>query len=149
MRDMKPKATYVPWASSPAARKAIQGNRSRDTKPELAVRRLIHAAGLRYKVNARPERDLRRTADILFTRQRIAVFIDGCYWHGCGQHARVPSKANADYWSKKLARNVERDADTTVKLQRAGWQVLRYWEHDAPQAVAESIVNVIRDRQNW
>lgn len=122
----------------------MQGNRSRDTKPELAVRRLIHAAGLRYRVDARPERYLPRRADIVFTKQRIAVFIDGCYWHGCEQHARVPSRANTNYWSKKLARNVERDTDTTAQLEQAGWQVLRYWEHETPQDVAEAIVKVVR-----
>ncbi|MFZ5869387.1 MAG: very short patch repair endonuclease [Actinomycetota bacterium] len=135
---------YEPWASSPAARRAMQGNRSRDTKPELAVRRLIHAAGLRYRVDVRPKRDLPRRADIMFTRQRIAVFIDGCYWHGCEQHVRVPSKANADYWNKKLARNVERDTETTALLEQAGWRVLRYWEHEAPESVAESIVRAVR-----
>src|SRR4051812_33022660 len=101
----------------------MQGNRSRDTKPELAVRRLIHAAGLRYQVDVRPEPNLPRRADIVFTKQRIAVFIDGCYWHGCEHHMRVPSKANADYWSKKLARNAERDTETTERLEQAGWRV--------------------------
>lgn len=135
---------YEPWASSPAARKAMQGNRSRDTKPELAVRRLIHAAGLRYRVDTRPDPALPRRADIVFTKQRIAVFIDGCYWHGCAQHARTPSQANADYWRRKLARNVERDIDTKSRLEDAGWRVLRFWEHEPPQDVAEAIVRVVR-----
>jgi len=82
----------------------------------------------------------------MFSKQRIAVFIDGCYWHGCEQHGRVPSKANADYWSKKLARNVERDTETTARLEQAGWRVLRYWEHEAPRTVAESIVRAARHR---
>lgn len=139
---------YEPWASSPAARKAMRGNRSRDTKPELAVRRLIHAAGLRYRVDARPEPDLARRADIVFTKQRIAVFIDGCYWHGCELHMRMPAKANADYWSKKLAHNVERDRETTARLELAGWRVLRYWEHEAPKTVAQSIVRAVRHTQS-
>jgi DNA mismatch endonuclease (patch repair protein) len=122
------------------------GNRSRDTRPELAVRRLLHAAGLRYRVAFQPVPGLRRTADVVFTRQRIAVLIDGCYWHGCEQHVRVPSKTNADYWSKKLARNVERDTETTARLEQAGWRVLRYWEHEAPQVVAESIVRAVRGK---
>lgn len=136
-------SSYEPWASSPAARKAMQGNRSRDTKPELAVRRLIHAAGLRYRVHARPEPALPRRADIVFTKQRIAVFIDGCYWHGCAQHARVPSQANTDYWQRKLARNIERDIETTSRLQCAGWRVLRFWEHEPPHDVAEAIVRAV------
>jgi DNA mismatch endonuclease (patch repair protein) len=135
---------YEPWASSPVARKAMQGNRSRDTKPELAVRRLIHAAGLRYRVDARPERNIPRRADILFTKQRIAVFIDGCYWHGCAEHARVPSTTNSGYWQQKLARNVERDIDTTTRLEEVGWCVLRFWEHDSPQDVAKAIVRAVR-----
>ena len=94
----------------------MQGNRSRDTSPELAVRRLLHAAGLRYRVDYRPEPSLRRTADIVFTKQRVAIFIDGCYWHACPEHG-TSARANADYWSDKLQRNVARDADTTSTTQ--------------------------------
>src|SRR2546423_997898 len=98
-------AETASWASSPAARKVMLGNRCRDTKPELAVRRLLHAAGLRYRVAVRPEPSLRRTADIVFTKQRIAVFIDGCFWHGCARHRPTPAKANSEYWRSKLTRN--------------------------------------------
>ncbi|MDT1867410.1 very short patch repair endonuclease, partial [Acinetobacter baumannii] len=83
-----------------------------DTKPELAVRRRLHAAGLRYRVNARPEKDLRRTVDILFRPARVVVLIDGCYWHGCQEHYIAP-KANGGYWSDKVATNRTRDAETT------------------------------------
>jgi DNA mismatch endonuclease (patch repair protein) len=124
----------------------MQANRSRDTAPELAVRRLLHAAGLRYRVDKRPEPSLRRTADILFTRQRIAVFVDGCYWHACPEHGTV-ARSNASYWSAKLERNVTRDADTTARLEKAGWIVLRFWEHEEPAAVAASIVGVVRSQQ--
>lgn len=126
------------WASSEAARKVMLGNRSRDTKPELAVRRLLHAMGLRFRVAYRPEPELRRTADIVFTRRRIAVFIDGCYWHVCPLHGTA-AKSNAEYWSEKLARNVARDADTTAQLLDAGWTVLRFWEHESPADVADAI----------
>jgi DNA mismatch endonuclease (patch repair protein) len=132
------------WASSPAARSVMRGNRARDTKPELAVRRLLHAAGLRYRVGTRPEPTIRRTADIVFPRERIAVFIDGCFWHGCPTHLKALPKSNADYWSQKLARNVERDMETTMLLSGAGWDVLRYWEHEEPRAVAESIACKVR-----
>ncbi len=88
-------------ASTPATRKSMVGNKARDTKPELAVRRLLHAAGLRYRVSARPEPDLARTADILFAKPRIAVFIDGCYWHGCPDHYTAP-KANATFWRREV-----------------------------------------------
>lgn len=132
------------WASSPAARKSMQGNRSRDTKPELAVRRLIHAAGLRYRVDTQPEPGVARRADIVFTRQRIAVFLDGCFWHGCEQHGARAFKTNADYWNPKIARNVERDADTARRLEKAGWMVLRYWEHVDPADVAASVAEAVR-----
>lgn len=134
---------YESWASSAASRKAMQGNRSRDTVPELAVRRRLHAAGLRFRVALRPEPTLRRTADIVFTKQRIAVFIDGCYWHACPEH-RTVARANASYWSEKLARNVARDADTSTRLRAAGWTVLRFWEHEDPDQVAAAVIAVVR-----
>ena len=126
------------WASTPAIRKTMQGNRSRDTAPELLVRRAVHAMGLRYRVAARPEPDLRRTADLVFTRARIAVFIDGCYWHGCPEHYIEP-KRNVDYWRPKIARNRERDEETTAALTARGWRVLRFWSHEDPLAVAAAI----------
>ena len=116
----------------------MQGNKGRDTTPELAVRRLLHAAGLRYRVNYRPLPGLRRTADIVFTRKRIAVFVDGCFWHSCPIHATSP-KTNSTFWRAKLEANVARDADTTARLRAAGWTVLRYWEHQDSSDVADSI----------
>jgi DNA mismatch endonuclease, patch repair protein len=138
---------YTPWASSDAARKTMQGNRGRDTKAELAVRRLVHANGLRYRVNARPEPDLRRTADLLFTRAKVAVFIDGCYWHGCPEHFSMPAM-NLDYWSTKIGRNQARDLETTTLLQARGWLVLRFWEHEPPTTVAEHIAEKVRSQRS-
>lgn len=86
---------------------------------------------------------LRRTADIVFTKQRIAVFNDGCYWHACPEH-RTAARANASYWSAKLESNVARDADTTTRLRAAGCTVLRYWEHEDPNAVAAAIAAMVR-----
>ena len=122
------------------------GNRSRDTKPELVVRRLVHAAGLRYRVSAKPEMDLRRTADLLFRTAKVAVFIDGCFWHGCPDHYTRP-QANGGYWAEKIARNRERVADTTTVLRDRGWSVLRFWEHEDPADVASRIVTVVRSRR--
>lgn len=139
-------SVYRSWASSEASRKTMQGNRGRDTKAEIAVRRLVHGQGLRYRVNARPEPDLRRTADLLFTRARVAVFIDGCYWHGCPEHFSMPA-TNRDYWSAKIGGNQERDAQTTAELARRGWLVLRFWEHEAPGAVADEICACVRDER--
>ena len=112
----------------------MQGNRSRDTKPELAVRRLLHAAGCRYRVNHRPVAGLRRTADIVFTRQRIAVFIDGCFWHSCPIHGQATTMSNTSHWSAKLAMNVRRDLDTNDQLAEAGWSVMRFREHEPPSS---------------
>lgn len=139
-------AVYKPWASSAAARKTMQGNRGRDTRAELAVRRLVHARGLRYRVNARPERDLRRTADLLFTRVRVAVFIDGCYWHGCPEHFSMPA-TNLHYWATKIAQNRRRDVETTALLEERGWTVLRLWEHEAPASAADRIEHTVRARR--
>ena len=90
------------WASSPATRKVMQGNRSRDTKPELAVRRAVHALGLRYRVAQQPLREVRRSADLVFPSVKVAVFVDGCFWHGCPEHYREPG-SHIDYWRPKIA----------------------------------------------
>ena len=116
----------------------MQGNKGRDTSPELAVRRLLHAVGLRYRVNYRPLPGLRRTADIVFTRKKIAVFIDGCFWHSCPIHATKP-KTNSNYWLPKLEANLARDADTNEQLRADGWTVLRFWEHEGAQSIAMAI----------
>nr|WP_237704704.1 very short patch repair endonuclease [Nesterenkonia sp. F] len=127
------------WASSENARLTMRANRARDTKPELAVRRLLHARGRRYRVSYRPlPQDRRRSVDLAFARKKIAVLIDGCYWHGCPEHFIMP-KSNVDYWSAKIARNRERDAETTLLLQEAGWTVLRFWEHEDPEHIAAAV----------
>jgi DNA mismatch endonuclease (patch repair protein) len=120
-------------------------NRRRDTKPELAVRRALHAAGFRYRVDVRPSLELRTRADIVFTRQKIAVFIDGCFWHGCPVHATRP-KHNSDYWVPKLQRTAERDLETTSRLEALGWTVLRFWEHEEVLPIVDAIANAWRAR---
>jgi len=121
----------------------MQANRRRDTGPELAVRRLLHARGMRFRVDVAVERGVRSRPDIVFTRRRVAVYIDGCFWHGCPQHRTQP-KANSDYWTPKLQRNVERDVAVTLALQDAGWTVLRFWEHEDPVAVTDTIEVAVR-----
>lgn len=126
----------------------MRANRGRDTKPELAVRRLLHARHLRYRVNMRLEPKLRRTADIVFTRSRVAVFIDGCFWHGCPDHYQRPIR-NQVYWDAKVVANRARDQATTLLLEELGWVVLRFWEHEvrvAPELVADRIEAQIRGR---
>ena len=115
----------------------MRANRRRDTLPELRVRKLLHTRGLRYRVDFAPTGG-RNRADIVFTRQRIAVFIDGCFWHRCELHGTFP-KANAGYWLPKLERNVERDLRVSEALSSSGWLVLRFWEHEDPAEVADLI----------
>jgi DNA mismatch endonuclease, patch repair protein len=134
------------WATTPAARKAMRANRSRDTKPEMAVRRAAHALGLRYRVDARPLPDVRCRADMVFTRCRVAVFIDGCWWHGCSLHYRPP-RANAAYWAGKVSRNVARDRWTDQRLAEAGWLVVRIWAHEDPEQAAHHLAGMIRTRR--
>ena len=113
------------------------GNKRRDTQVELRVRRLLHARGLRYRVDFAPL-DKRRRADIVFTRRKIAIFIDGCFWHGCPLHYVQP-RTNSQYWLPKIERNIERDLENTHRLEDAGWTVVRFWEHDDPAEVADSV----------
>lgn len=127
-----------PEASSPAARATMRANRSRDTGPELRVRSELHARGLRFRVNCRPESDLRISADIVFPRARTAVFIDGCFWHSCPDHKTTP-KSNREWWSAKLQRTVERDREADTALAERGWTVLRIWEHESVSRAADRI----------
>ncbi|MES4906178.1 MULTISPECIES: very short patch repair endonuclease [unclassified Streptomyces] len=134
------------WASSAARRRNMQAIRSRDTKPERVIRQLLHARGFRYRVAARPLADLRRTADIVFRPTQVAVFIDGCYWHGCPDHYVSP-KTNPGYWSGKVAGNIARDRDTDKCLTEAGWLVLRFWEHEPSGACADKIAATVLARR--
>ncbi len=121
----------------------MRGNRSRDTSPELRVRSLVHRRGLRYRVAQRPIPTLRRTADLVFRRAKVAVNVDGCFWHGCEQHYKEP-KTNTEYWRSKIEGNRRRDRETDELLAAEGWQVLRFWEHEDPQDVAEAIERSVR-----
>lgn len=132
------------WASTPVRRRIMQSNRLRNTKPELAVRRLLHAAGLRYRVDVAPVPGLRRRADIVFPRQQVAVFIDGCFWHGCPDHGPTRFGTNPDYWAAKIEENQVRDLDTSARLGAAGWRVLRFWEHRDPAEVASVVETAVK-----
>jgi DNA mismatch endonuclease (patch repair protein) len=120
---------------------------SKDTAVELAVRRLLHAAGLRYRVEYPVPGLPRRRIDVAFPRAKVAVLIDGCFWHGCPQHATHP-KANADWWRTKLDRNMARDRETTEHLVAAGWTVLRFWEHEAAEEVAVRVAATVQRRRS-
>lgn len=134
------------FASSPGVRSRMQTQRTRDTAPELAVRRLLHAAGLRYRVDRPPLPGLRRRADLVFGPARVAVYVDGCFWHGCPEHGTRPA-SNADWWQRKLAANRTRDHDTDARLASAGWQVVRVWEHEDATEVAGRIAEIVSGRR--
>jgi DNA mismatch endonuclease (patch repair protein) len=123
----------------------MQSNRPRDTGPELALRKALHRLGLRYRVSTRPLADIRRTADVVFRRAKVAVFVDGCFWHGCPEHHTV-SLTNADYWAEKVRQNRQRDIETDETLSRSGWQVIRVWEHEDPVTAAGRIAIAVRAR---
>lgn len=113
----------------------------------MEIRRFVHTAGLRYRIDARPEPGLHRRADLLFRAGKVAVFVDGCFWHCCPKHASWP-KANAAWWRKKLLGNVARDRDTDRHLRAAGWLVLRIWEHEEPDRAAARIVSAVFRRRS-
>ncbi|MFE2722847.1 very short patch repair endonuclease [Kitasatospora sp. NPDC059327] len=130
------------WASSPATRASMRSNTGRDTTPELRLRSLLHRAGLRYRVAARPVPTLRRTADVVFTKDKVAVFVDGCYWHYCPEHHGVPA-TNRAFWVEKLEKNRARDAETVRLLQDHGWAVIRIWEHVPAEEAARLVIEQV------
>ena len=124
----------------------MKSNRRADTKPELALRRALHGQGYRYRKDYRLDLDdgVRVRPDIVFTARRIAVFVDGCFWHCCPEHGRQPA-ANTWYWEPKLRRNVERDRAADVALGRAGWTVIRLWEHESLEAAVAAVVQAVSE----
>ncbi|OFJ55563.1 very short patch repair endonuclease [Mycolicibacterium grossiae] len=123
----------------------MQSNKSRDTKPELALRSAVHKLGLRYRVDTRPLTTMRRRADLVFTRAKVAVFLDGCFWHGCPVH-HTKAAANATFWADKVTTNRARDRDTDARLAEAGWVSVRIWEHEDPAEAAARVRDVVRGR---
>ena len=119
--------------------------RRRDTRPEREVRSLLHAAGLRFRVDLpiRMEGHRLIRPDIAFPRRRVAVFIDGCFWHGCPEHGRRPAIRNGHYWTPKIAGNVERDRRQVEALQGGGWQVLRFWAHLPAEQIARAVAAAV------
>ena len=132
------------WATSERTRKSMRSNRSRDTGPEMALRHELFRRGLRYRVSFAPLTGVRRTVDIAFPRIKVAVMVDGCFWHGCPQHHKLP-KSHVEYWEAKVRHNKERDASTTSLLEAAGWRVIRLWAH-TPVADMVSVVEAALER---
>lgn len=136
--------TQRPSASSPAIEHRMKNQRRRDTKAELALRSELWRRGLRYRVDVKVV-GRRRRVDIAFTRAMVAVFVDGCFWHRCPDHASLP-KANREWWKAKLDANERRDRDTDREMAAAGWLVIRVWEHEDPVIAANRVEAAVRAR---
>lgn len=128
--------------SSPESSRRMAKVRQKGTEAELALRRELYRNGLRYRVSFAVLKKPRRVADIAFPGLRIAVFVDGCFWHGCPEHATWP-KQNADFWRQKIETNRARDADTDARLRAIDWTALRVWEHESPVAAAETVSRLV------
>lgn len=133
-----------PKASSEQVSRNMKKVRVRDTGPELVIRRLLFSSGLRFRVNYQPKfPDIGRASiDIAFPAKRLAIFIDGCFWHACPDHGELP-KANREWWEKKFAENRERDARISEQLKKGGWCVLRFWAHESPEKVCMQIADIL------
>jgi DNA mismatch endonuclease (patch repair protein) len=120
--------------------------RRADTSPEIKLRRTLHARGLRFRLGVKVPGSRRRTIDIAFGSAKVAVFVDGCFWHACPVHS-VPVKNNSTWWADKLKSNVARDRSTDEMLREQGWAVVRVWEHEDPGVAADLVESVVRDRR--
>lgn len=133
-----------PQPADEHVRRRMERQRTADTKPEIALRRELHGRGLRYRLDVPivPGHP-RRRVDIVFRRAKVAVFVDGCFWHQCPEHGNLPAN-NRGWWRTKLHRNVERDCETNNLLRREGWKVIRVWEHEEPSAAADRVEAAVR-----
>lgn len=134
-----------PAASSEKVTKRMRRTKRRDTPAEVALRKELFRRGLRYRVDVSIPGVTRSRPDIVFPARKVAVFVDGCFWHSCPQHGTWP-KANREWWEAKLGANVERDRRHDAELEAAGWAVLRFWEHDDPIESATRIESVLIER---
>jgi DNA mismatch endonuclease, patch repair protein len=140
----------APAASSPQVRRVMQANWGGNTKPEQVIRSTLHSLGLRFRKHLRPIPTVRCEADVVFPSSRVCIFVDGCFWHGCPLHYQNP-KANTAWWDEKIKANIERDHRNSEVLARAGWRVIRLWEHDldpAHLAATAKMILVQVKRQN-
>lgn len=135
-----------PAPSSEAALARMKAAKPKDTAPEKALRSELHKKGLRYRIDVKSIKELNRRADIVFRSAKVAVFVDGCFWHGCPIHG-TQAKANAKFWKYKIEQNQARDLDTNKQLKKVGWRVIRVWEHENPEKASEKICNIVTKRQ--
>lgn len=140
------KTSQSPVPLDAATRRRLVSQRRSDTAVEVDLRRLLHRAGLRYFVDRPIEELPRARPDVAFPRLRIAVFVDGCFWRSCHEHDPAP-KNNAEWWRAKLAANVDRDRRITATITERGWLVLRFWEHEAPEAMAQLVIAGFNSRR--
>ncbi|MFJ9941505.1 very short patch repair endonuclease [Streptomyces erythrochromogenes] len=133
-------------STTTTVRARMSRQKSRDTGVEIALRKALHAKGARYRVHKRPVKGVRREADIVFGPARVAVFVDGCFWHGCPLHATWP-KNNAEFWRAKIEGNRRRDGDTDARLVDAGWLAVRVWEHEQADEAAVRVLAVVASRR--
>ena len=148
MSESKPtdRVRARPVPTSDAIRERFERQRRRDTRPELALRRDLHRRGIRYRVDRSPLPGMRSRADVVFGPSKVAVFVDGCFWHSCPAHATVP-KNNRDWWVEKLTANVARDRRVDGLLAEAGWLVIRVWEHEDMSEAASGVEALVRPRR--
>lgn len=132
--------------SSPEASHRMQRVRQKNTSAESVLRRELHALGLRYRIQIPVLTKPRRVADVTFSGPRVAVFVDGCFWHGCPQHATWPKK-NAEFWRAKIVANQVRDRDTDARLRIDGWEVVRIWAHETPHVAASRVAAIVHARK--
>lgn len=132
--------------SSPEASRRMAATKQKHTSAEMAIRKELFRHGLRYRVDHAVVDKPRRKADIAFLGPKVAVFVDGCFWHGCPEHASWP-KQNADFWRNKIETNRARDLDTNSRLLAAGWRVVRVWEHEPVNDAASRIEAVVNERR--
>jgi DNA mismatch endonuclease (patch repair protein) len=136
----------VPLPLDAATRGRLQRQRRRDTKPELVIRSLLHKRGFRFRVDRAPLRGHRFRADIVFGPAKVAVFVDGCFWHHCPEHGSLP-KNNREWWDAKLLANQERDRRADDALRSHGWLSMRFWEHEMAEDVADEVALEVRARR--
>lgn len=139
------KRRNTPQPSSPDASRRMAATRGSNNRVDRTLRSMLHRRGLRFWVQRRLIPGSTRSVDIVFPRARLAVFVDGCFWHACPIHGTKP-KANAEWWREKLGQNKERDRDSNKRLHELGWQVLRIWEHEDPRRAADRITRHLRPR---
>lgn len=131
-----------PNSSSKAALNRMKAAKPRDTAPEKSLRSELHKKGLRYRIDVKPLKELNRRADIVFRSAKVAIFVDGCFWHGCPIHG-TQAKANAEFWRNKIKQNQARDSETNQLLKKAGWKVVRVWEHEDSEKASKKIYDFV------